>query len=178
MPPNRASEFFLLRRMDTSDISGCVAILREHDPSQDAKEWVARLGRDVADADKGPVVAVVGNLVVGYARTLFFHRDAESPSDAAPNGYYLLGVVVASAHRRRGVGRLLTEERLRWLVERGAADVYYFTHRDNVASERLHEQMGFRRLTRKFWFPTLPPDHSEVLHYLHLSPAPGTAANA
>ncbi len=160
-----------------SDISACVAILREHDPSQHAQEWVARLARNVSDPDKGPVVAVIDDLVVGYARTMSFHRDAESPADAAPNGYYLLGVVIALSHRRRGVGRLLTEERLRWLVERGATSVYYYTHSNNVASERLHEQVGFRRLTRKFWFPALPPDHSEVLHYLHLSVAPGAAGN-
>ena len=87
----------VLRRITASDISGCVAVLRDHDPSQEAQEWTARLGRDVADGDKRPVVAVVGNLVVGYARTLPFHHDAESPPDAAPDGYYLLGLVVALA---------------------------------------------------------------------------------
>lgn len=161
--------------MAASDISGCVAVLRDHDPSQEAQEWTARLGRDVADADKHPVVAVVGNLVVGYARTLPFHHDAASPPDAAPDGYYLLGLVVALAHRRRGVGRLLTKERLRWLVERGTASAYYYTGPDNVASRELHEQMGFRRLTRTFWFPALPPDHCEVLYFLHLPPTPSTA---
>jgi len=165
----------VLRRMTVSDVPGCVEVLQEHDPSQDAQEWVARLGRDVADLNKGPVVAVVENLVVGYARTLPFHYDTESPPDAAPEGYYLLGLVVALAHRKRGVGRLLTAERLRWLVERGTASVYYYTHRDNVASQLLHEQMGFRGLTRKFWFPTLLPDHAEVLFCLHL---PSTTAKA
>jgi len=101
----------VLRRMTVSDVPGCVEVLQEHDPSQDAQEWVARLGRDVADLNKGPVVAVVENLVVGYARTLPFHYDTESPPDAAPEGYYLLGLVVALAHRKRGVGRLLTAER-------------------------------------------------------------------
>ena len=158
--------------MTAPDVPDCVSILREHDQSQDAHEWAARLGRDVADADKRPVVAVVDDdVVAGYARTLHFHRENDSPPEAAPGGWYLLGLVVASAHRERGIGRLLTEERLRWLVERGAPGVYFFTDIENIDSQRLHEQVGFRRLSRGFWFPTLPPEHAETLYYLNLPAA-------
>src|SRR5688572_26921619 len=118
--------------MTGADIEACVAILREHDPGQDLDEWLARLGRDVADPDKHPMVAVVDDAVVGYARTMPFEPDVGSPADVAPGGYYLLGLVVASPYRGRGFGRLLTQERLRWLIARGSTSVYYYTHQDNV----------------------------------------------
>ena len=154
--------------MTAGDIDDCVALLRAHDDTQDADEWVARFGRDVADSDKHPVVALVDGAVVGYARTLPFEPDPGSPADTAPGGYYLLGLVVAAAHRRHGLGSLLTDERVRWLRQRGSTAVYFFTAADNLASQRMHEQLGFRQLTSSLSFPSLPPDHGEILYELSL----------
>ena len=159
--------------MTASDIEACVAVLRDHEPEHDADEWTARFGRDVADPDKHPVVALVDDVVVAYARTMPFEPDGASPADTAPGGYYFLGLVVAPAHRRRGLGRLLTEERLKWLTARGATAVYYYTERKNIASQQMHARLGFRELTSSFWFPALPRGHSEVLYVLAL---PGPAA--
>lgn len=156
----------VLRRMKAVDVHASVAVLRQHDPSQDKEDWIARLERDIADADKYPVVAVVDDVVVGYGRTLPFEPGADSPAGAAPDGYYLLGLVVDPEHRRRGLGRQLAEERLRWLATRRATAVSYFTDRHNRASQRLHEQLGFRRLAGRFWFPALPSDHTEILYGL------------
>lgn len=152
--------------MTAGDIEAAVAILRGHDPDQPVEEWTARLGRDVAAADRHPVVAVVDGVMAGYARTVPYQPDADSPADAAPGGEYLLGLVVTPAHRRRGLGRLLTDDRLRWLADRASPNVYYYTDRNNTASQRLHEQLGFRRVTDRFWFPALPREHSEVLFEL------------
>lgn len=164
-----------LRRMTPSDVDGCVRILQQYDPSQDAQEWVARFVRDIAGADKHPVVALVGDGIAGYGRTLPFVAVPGAPANAAPEGYYLLGLVVASSHQRRGLGRLLTQERLRWLRERGEQVAYYYTDRDNIASQELHEQLGFCRLTDNFWFPALPREHSEVLYRLAWTTAGPTA---
>lgn len=163
----------VLRRMTVGDIAAAVAVLREHDPVQEVEAWQGRFARDVAAVDKHPVVAVLDGEVVGYARTLPFQPNDDSPANAAPRGYYLLGLVVAEAHRRRGVGRLLTQERLRWLARRGSGTAFYYTHRHNTASQRLHEQLGFHRLTDDFWFPALPRDHSEVLYELRTVVGPG-----
>lgn len=157
--------------MALADIAACVELLREHDPGQDEADWVARLGRDITGADKHPVVAVADKAIVGYARTMPFTTDPGMPANAAPDGHYLLGLVVASAHRRRGIGRLLTQERLRWLLERGVDSAYYYTEHDNVASQFLHEQMGFCRMTDDFWFPGLPDGHAKVL-YRFMAPSP------
>ena len=101
--PARATTLVTVRRMTADDIDQATAVLREHDPDQDSGEWVARLGRDVAAAVKHPVVAVVRGEVVGYARTMPFQPEGDSPADAAPGGHYMLGLVVAPAHRRRGL---------------------------------------------------------------------------
>jgi ribosomal protein S18 acetylase RimI-like enzyme len=154
--------------MSLDDIPEAVALLREHDPGQEHGEWLARFERDVADEGKYPVVAVVDGVVVGYGRTLAFEHEADSPADAAPPGYYLLGLVVAPAYRGSGLGQQLTSERLRWLRQLAIERVYYYTHRENAASQRLHERLGFRKLTDGFWFPALPRDHAEVLYELRL----------
>jgi ribosomal protein S18 acetylase RimI-like enzyme len=162
------TDFFAVRRMTHWDVDRCVAVLREGYPDLDAGKWVARFEGDVADNGKYPVVAVVADVVVGYARTVSFEPDAGSPANVAPGGYYLLGLGVAADYRRRGIARLLTEERLRWLVGRGAEGVYYYTDRDNRGSHRLHEQLGFRQITDSFWFPALPREHTQVLYGLQL----------
>lgn len=178
MPTDRTHRPAVLRRMIAPDVADCVRVLQEHDPSQNAHEWAARFGRDVADADRLPVVALVDDVVAGYARTLPFHRDRDSPPEAAPDGYYLLGLVVAPDHRNRGIGRLLIEERMRWLTERAATGVYFDTDIDNVTSRRLHEHMGFRVLTRDFCFPALPSDHTEILYHRSLPAAKGKATDS
>lgn len=158
--------------MRSEDIQGSVALLLEHAPDHDAGEWVERLARDVASADRHPVVAVLDGAVIGYSRTMPFQADAGAPANAAPSGYYLLGLVVAPARRRHGVGRLLTEERLRWLSLRGCDSVFYYTHKDNNASQRLHDQLGFRWITDDFWFPALTSGHEQVLYGLHVAAGP------
>jgi ribosomal protein S18 acetylase RimI-like enzyme len=67
--------------------------------------------------------------------------DAAAWSDT-PAGWYLLGVVVHPKWRRRGIGAALTRERMRWVAQR-ATEIYYFTHRNNRASQALHERFGF-----------------------------------
>ncbi|MDX6198347.1 MAG: hypothetical protein QOJ79_1498 [Actinomycetota bacterium] len=156
--------------MVAADIPACVAVLRGHGPGHDVDEWLARFQRDVDSSEKHPVVAALAGAIVGYARTMPFEVEPGWPANVAPAGYYLLGLVVDLQHRRRGIGTLLTTERLRWLQGR-AVEVWYYTHRTNTASQHMHEQLGFARVTDDFWFPGMGDDHGEVLYRLPLSPA-------
>jgi ribosomal protein S18 acetylase RimI-like enzyme len=70
----------------------------------------------------------------------------------APRGWYLTGVVVAPACRRRGVATALTRARLDWLAER-TDRAYYFANTRNRVSIALHEGFGFREKTRAFTIP-------------------------
>ena len=115
----------------------------------------ARLEADLRDPDKYTVVAEVGGEIAGYALVLGHKVSPEDPPTTAPDGYYLIGLIVAPAWRRHGIGDLLTIERMRWVAER-ADEVYYFANLKNGATLDLHQRFGFTEVTRDFTFPNAP----------------------
>jgi ribosomal protein S18 acetylase RimI-like enzyme len=108
---------------------------------------------DLEDEDRYVLVARAEAEVVGYAGVIRHEFTAEHP--AAPSGYYLIGLIVAPAWRRYGVGERLTVERMRWVAER-ADEVFYFANVGNGATLDLHERLGFTEVTRDFTFPNAP----------------------
>ena len=92
-------------------------------------------------------VASVKGEVVGYA-ICRYHAWAERNGDSGlPEGWYLAGLSVRPSHRRRGVGRALTEHRITWVSER--TDVVYYTVAEaNGSSIALHEGLGLVEVAR------------------------------
>ena len=88
--------------------------------------------------------------VVAYGRVVRFEPEPATP-DPAPRGWYLLGLVVDQAWRRRGIGEALTAARMTWVA--GRADrIYYFTAHENRVSQELHRRLGFVPLDGA-WIP-------------------------
>ncbi|GAA1132758.1 hypothetical protein GCM10009630_33480 [Kribbella jejuensis] len=110
---------------------------------------------DLQDPEKYTVVAEVGGEIAGYALVLGHKVSPDDPPTTAPDGYYLIGLIVAPKWRRRGIGDLLTIERMRWVAER-AYEVYYFANLQNGATLDLHQRFGFTEVTREFTFPNAP----------------------
>ena len=79
---------------------------------------------------------------------------------AAPAGGYLLGLVVDQAWRRRGIGEALTRARMAWVAERSPR-VYYFTGRGNLASQALHQRLGFTEMPGTWIPPGGHPDDAQ-----------------
>ena len=127
-----------------ADLSDCVALAaaeRSEDPDAARKRFEA----DLAGPDRRLFVATLDGAFAGYGRVA--HLD---PS--APPGYYVLGLLVPPAFRRRGVGLALTRTRMRWVFER-AAEVWGFANARNRASLDLHARLGFTEVTRDFAVP-------------------------
>ena len=84
----------------------------------------------VAEAAEGQIV---GRLSIG--------RDQHPASAHVAD----LGLMVAASHRRRGIGRALLEEAVRWGREHRIAklELHVFPH--NEAAIALYEAFGFRR---------------------------------
>jgi ribosomal protein S18 acetylase RimI-like enzyme len=144
----------LIRRAALADIEDCLALAnREAEPPTD-------LADDLGEADRLLLVAEHAGRIIGYGRIMYFRRAADAPADSVPTGYYLVGLVVDAACRRKGVGSGLTRARLVWISGR-ATEAWYFANARNAASIALHAQLGFREVTREFSFPGLSFDGNE-----------------
>lgn len=151
----------------TQDVAGCVALAALVSDGTNA-EWSALFRHSIEQADRYLVVARTGNEVIGYGRTAWFEPGAQAPANAAPAGYYLIGLVVDPQWRRRGVASAIMQARLAWVAER-ASEAWYFADVNNSVSIELHERAGFSTVTNDFWFPTVTDgDGSHLLGRVQL----------
>ena len=90
--------------------------------------------------------------LAGYGRLRYLERPADAPENSIPSGWYLTGVTVDPAWRRRGIGRAITRERMDWVSERSDR-VLYFASAQNRTSIALHEGLGFEEIARGIQAP-------------------------
>jgi GNAT superfamily N-acetyltransferase len=140
----------VVRLATEADLDACARLAVARDGG-DASVWISRLSEHLAADDAALFVADVGD-VVGFGRVAWFAPPDDAPGNAAPSGYYLLGLLVDTQWRRGGLGERLTAACLAWVWER-AAECWYFANAGNRASLDLHERLGFRPVTRDFCFP-------------------------
>ena len=160
--PSRANAMSLgpadglvIRLTTAADLPQVARIIAEREGG-DAEIYLDRLARDLGQVVELPTkslwVATVGPRVVAQARAGLFTAPEDSPPDIAPPGWYLLGLIVDPAFRRRGVGEALTRVRLEWIAQRSSR-AYYFAAAINRATIDLHAKLGFVEVTRDFSFP-------------------------
>ena len=141
MRGRRGRPGFAVRLGIERDIEACVELVVAIGEGR-AAAWWDTLTKTVADGvHRALFVAEAEGSVVGYGRVVYAAPPDAEPA-AAPKGWYLLGLVVDEAWRRRGIGETLTTARMGWVAQR-ADRVYYFTSRHNVASQALHRRLGF-----------------------------------
>jgi len=107
-----------------------------------AERYGAFLGEQLAKRSAVVLVAVRRARVIGYAYAGLEGYDymaLRGPAGA------LYDIVVAPAHRGRGVGRLLLDAALAWLDAQGAPRAVLSTAEQNVPAQRLFARAGFRR---------------------------------
>ena len=132
-------------------LDACVALAVQREGG-DPAAWRTALEGGIEATDRASFVALVDGHLVGYSTVAWLAPGIGHPNSAAPDGWYLLGLVVDPRFRRRGVGHRLTAERLRWLV--GRTDrVWYFANSTNRASIDLHTGFGFGLRAEDLEFP-------------------------
>jgi ribosomal protein S18 acetylase RimI-like enzyme len=150
----------LVRDGRADDVGPCVALALIAAPDSDVSIWRTSLLEDVESPQRLLVVAECTDEVIGYGRVLRFVPEPDAPTDIAPAGYYLMGMVVHPDHRQRGVGTALTRARIDWISKRADA-AWYFANAHNAASIALHEPFGFEEVTRSFFYPRVDFDRGE-----------------
>ena len=142
-----------------SDVTGAARLVARVVPDAGSDvDWRGRLSRDVSEPDRSLLVAVLASELVGYTRLGLVQSEG-----AAPDGWYLLGLVVSPEHRRLGVAlglvRLAAAE-----ASRRTDVLWSFYDVENDASRSLHARLGFREMARGvIGFPGLHPDRRDVL---------------
>lgn len=149
----------VVRRGAEADLAAAAALSLLVDQGT-VEQWHTRLGRDVAQPRRALVVAEVEGELVGYAR---LGHVVPGPTDTAPEGTYLTGLVVAPAWRRCGVGAALVLEACAVAAQQ-AEVLWSYYDEDNLAAADLHAALGFRVVWRgDIGFPGLPPGSRNVL---------------
>ena len=171
-----ATTAFEVRPATPADQTQVAEIIRARDGGTPAR-IIENLRRQL---DEGPqrwhmVVAVVEDRVVSWGRSTYFVPPAGSPTNVAPEGWHLAGLIVSPTHRRRGIGLALTRYRLDWLAER-AGTAWYFANAQNRVTIELHEKLGFVEVTRDFSFPrvSFSGEGVGILFRLDMTHAHGT----
>jgi ribosomal protein S18 acetylase RimI-like enzyme len=140
-----------VREATNADVEGCVDIITSLN-GDDRVGWQAMFERSLAAEDHALFVADIDGEIAGYAR-IVDHRVAEdAPLNAAPAGFYLMGLAVGVPWRRRGLAEAVTRARLSWAWSR-TDRVFYFASLQNPASLDLHRRLGFEEVTRDFSVP-------------------------
>jgi ribosomal protein S18 acetylase RimI-like enzyme len=145
----------IVRPVRMQDVNGLAALHREReggDLGQHQRRFHREISKDPEWQYRLLLAAEVGDALVGFGRVVHFQPPPDSPADIAPAGWYLMGLVVTPAFRRRGIAAELTRRRLAWIAER-AGEVFYFVNAQNRASIALHDGFQFEEVTRDFTYP-------------------------
>ncbi|MGH9844945.1 MAG: GNAT family N-acetyltransferase [Blastocatellia bacterium] len=145
----------IVRPARMEDVNGLAALHWEReggDLNQLQERYRSELSEDPDWQRRLLLVAEDGDALAGFGRVVYFQPPLDSPTNIAPAGWYLMGLVVTPAFRRRGIGVELTRRRLDWIAER-AGEAFYFVNAQNRASIALHEAFQFEEVARDFTYP-------------------------
>jgi aminoglycoside 6'-N-acetyltransferase I len=130
--------------LGTADVASAVELVTRvlRVKAEDRGEQFAS---DITDDSRKMFVAKAHGQVIAHGRVAELTAGEAGPG--TPPGYYLSGVLVERAWRRRGIATALTRARLRWVFAR-TDEAFYVAGADNAASLRLHAALGFQEMTR------------------------------
>lgn len=149
-------------------LDACVALAVQREGG-DPTAWRTALEGGLDATDRATFVGLVDGMLAGYSTVAWLAPGIGHPTTDAPDGWYLLGLIVDPPFRRLGVGHRLTAARLRWLD--GRTDrVWYFASNANQASIDLHADFGFRLQAENLEFPGVGFSGSGLLFCADLHP--------
>lgn len=139
------------------DVDGLARLICEREGRDFADEQARRSTelRSYPAADRLLLVAMVNGDLVAFGRAKFIKSVQFAPGESTgpvPEGWYLMGMIVDPAWRRRGIGEEITRCRLKWIAQ-FATEAFYFVNSLNRASIELHRNLGFELVQSNFHFP-------------------------
>ena len=153
---------FSIREAGPGDYEALCAVLEEGDayhrralphvfrpPAGPARSVEYMLGI-MADENAVFYVAERQGQIVGAIHVLI--RETRQIPILVPRRYAVVDtLVVAKAHRRRGVGRALMEAGQRWAADRKASQIELNVWEFNEGALAFYEELGYRTASRHMW---------------------------
>lgn len=144
-PIRRPALAFDVTPAGAADLDGLVELALERDGGEARQHRERMLKRLELGPRAGRLLVAKSSAgkLLGYgASELLSWASETADTRRAPGGWYLTGVIVAPAARRRGVGRALTEARIEaWPSHTGP--LRFVVNAQNRASIELHSGLGF-----------------------------------
>jgi aminoglycoside 6'-N-acetyltransferase I len=95
-------------------------------------------------------VAIMDGELVGFAEASLRY-DYVNGCETSPVAF-LEGIYVDPAHRRQGVAKALSASVEKWGKSKGCVEFASDTSLDNIASQHLHEALGFEETQRVVFY--------------------------
>jgi [ribosomal protein S18]-alanine N-acetyltransferase len=142
-----------IRRLESGDVESVLAIQRsctglaqwarqdyEAVARGDVSGWVA-----LGDKDSNAATKVTSETILGFLVARLVAPEIE-----------ILNLAVDPSARRRGTGRALLAEGLRWGAANGAQEAFLEVRASNLAAIRFYESRGFQMAGRRTGYYSAP----------------------
>jgi ribosomal protein S18 acetylase RimI-like enzyme len=131
--------FKAVRLQALQDAPGAFGASYGQESQRSDSDWLKRVQR--WDGDRGVgLLAMDGDLPCGIVGCFI---DENNPTAA-----HLISMWTTATHRRRGVGRLLVNEVLRWAAERSVTALKLMVTCNNQPALDFYQRLGFTRTGR------------------------------
>lgn len=135
----------VIRSPSTSDLEALASLLGELGYPASPTAVASRLDRLARHADIDVFVADRGGVVAGLATAHIVEAIHVDEPVAM-----LTALVVAEAHRGRGIGRMLVEAAEAWSVRAGALRITVASGLARAAAHAFYEAMGYENTARRY----------------------------
>lgn len=155
---DRAADAIAIRPARRSDAPSLAALWRNVDDLH-ARLWpsffraggegarLAAIESVLRSSEQILLVADLRGSLIGLVQAQIFDTP-DAPMLVPRRRLHVEELVVAPDARRRGIGRRLVRDAIRWGSQHGAAEVVLVVWRGNAGAERFYRALGFRAVHR------------------------------
>lgn len=136
-----------VRLAQIEDVYRISEITQEHEPKS-IEEYTEIFKAQVeqnSNANSSIIicVALIDGIVVGHGKLFRYSKEKHDVEFKSPEGWYLNGVIVDSAYRRKGVAKALLSFRESYVLEKEGGELYSIVSAENHPSISYHTTLGF-----------------------------------
>ncbi len=136
-----------VRLAQIEDVYRISEITQEHEPKsiEGYEEAFLQQVNDNFKKDSSSFifVALKDDLIVGHGKLFRYSKEKHDVEFKSPEGWYLNGVIVDSAYRRKGVAKALLSFRESYVLEKEGGELYSIVSAENHPSISYHTTLGF-----------------------------------